>query len=401
MATSLYPVVVALLTNNFSFSFASIIGEAIVVELSNITGEGGREGKDLNETAHDKAKENVSLFFFVKNSGVLISAFLRGYLVQLMTLRHVFLVKSFIPLLLFIAGIILVESRIGCDKYGRDSEETYNVVEVYDNLSVDPTLRETLLLRGRVRKLSLVSEVDKNKLITDFIKFISQRDVLIPAFIAIILFAPPSISDPMFYFNTNVLLFTPSQLGFLSFMSSLGVLSAIISYRLYLKIWSFHKLIISTSLMYSVCLCLILGLVVRINIIWGIPDFFLCCTSFFFLSIMGELSMMPILTLACQICPKKLEASVYSFFMSATNVGLTISSLSSSIITAYLGITAKDFSQLRNLILITSLFNLLPLILIIYLHPKYFEAKYKEDQLLEIELDEAIDQAENVAKIKL
>lgn len=49
----------------------------------------------------------------------------------------------------------------------------------------------------------------------------------------------PSSSSIMFYFYTEVLLFTPKFMGYLKFISCLGTLLAIILYRNILKNVSF------------------------------------------------------------------------------------------------------------------------------------------------------------------
>lgn len=40
---------------------------------------------------------------------------------------------------------------------------------------------------------------------------------------------------------------------------------------------------------------------------------------------MGELNIMPILVLACRMCPKHIEATMYAMLMSTINFGIKLS----------------------------------------------------------------------------
>lgn len=423
-AEGLYPIVVALFLHQTCMSLSSIVGEAIVVELSNIKardinnnnyrqvgGSTNPNDSNISENSSDIAKNYVSLFFLFKNAGFLVSAFFRGYLIQLLTLRYVFLLNSIITLSIFVAGFIIVEPKIG-DKnhsyvYPTQSSHMTNTVHIDENkyeeyYSVDPAFKETLLRKESLKKKTNDDSVfNKKQLMKEFWEFIKRKETLIPAMMSVLLWASPSLADPLFYYLTNYLLFTPTQMGVLSFISSLGVIVAILSYRIYFKSWSFIKLIMWSTILYCIFTLLVYILILRINIMIGISDFLLCNFGYLFLSIMGELSMMPILTLACTICPKRLEASVYSFFMSSTNLGLSIATLSSSILSYYLGITAHNFDQLGNLIIISNIFSLLPCVLLLYINPKYFESGPRHYELDELQIETAIEQGENVAKVKL
>jgi len=83
------------------------------------------------------------------------------------------------------------------------------------------------------------------------------------------------------------------------------------------------------------------------------------------------------MTLACAICPKSLEGTVYSFFMSAINLGVTIGSLNSSVLTSLLNITAYNFDNLDSLILYSNLFKVIPVLVILNIDSKYFHGEEK------------------------
>jgi hypothetical protein len=62
-------------------------------------------------------------------------------------------------------------------------------------------------------------------------------------------------------------------------------------------------------------------LVTRKNLEYGINDKVFCIGDSVMLQLVGELNMMPILVLACRMCPKNLEGTMYAMLMSITNLG--------------------------------------------------------------------------------
>lgn len=359
--TTIYLFIISL-----AFSFASVLGEAIVVELSNL------EEDDPTE----KAKHYVSLFFLCKNIGVLIASFFKGYLVEILTMKQMFLFAALVPMLTFIAGLILVEKRIQT----KDDK----------SISINQDVKENLLEKDDKNNIVL----EKKQLIKEFLWFIKKKEAYIPAIYVVILFASPNFGDPLFYYMTNFLFFTPSELGIISLMSTIGVLFAIISYRHYFKKFTFKVIVGLSASLYFLFTFIALLLVLRFNISIGVSDFTVCVLGFMFLSVLGELSMMPMLSLACLICPKNLEATVYSFFMSALNLGLLISILSGSVLTQYLGVTANNFQNLPDLIVISNIGKLVPIALLFFIDNKYFEPAENKDIVIRENKEVIEDSAE-------
>jgi hypothetical protein len=347
-----------LFINSLALSFGSVLGEAIVVELSNIEFEGN----------HEKAKNYVSLFFLCKHCGVLVASFFKGYLLEIMTIHHIFLLSCFVPVLVFIAGVILIE------------------IDEYDQY------KDTLLEHINYSKKSV--NVPKMDLIKEFILFIQKREAYIPALYVVVLFATPNFSDTFFYYMTNYLGFAPVELGFIALASTSGVLLALVSYRSYFKQWSFKLLVTVSTFLYFIFTFLAFMLVMRYNLLLGIPDFAVCIVGFAFLSILAELSMMPMLSLACMICPRSLEGTVYSFFMSALNLGQCLSTLFGASLTAGLGITANDFTNLPHLIIISNMFKIVPIIILYFIDDKYLEPNKNKDLESSKDTEYLLDQEE-------
>ena len=65
---------------------------------------------------------------------------------------------------------------------------------------------------------------------------------------------------------------------------------------------------------------------------------------------------MPLLVLACRMCPKNIEGTMYALLMSTINFGSIISSQLGGVLTYMLGITETSFTQLWLLVLLSNLF---------------------------------------------
>jgi hypothetical protein len=218
---------------------------------------------------------------------------------------------------------------------------------------------------------------NNHNLFDEFIEFMTRVYVIVPTLYIIFFLSTPSYTDPFFYFLTNELKFTPYTLGQISFCSTIGILTAIAIYKFYLKNCHFRNIVLGGSVFAFIFSFTAYILVTRLNVDLGIPDFYLVLFSSSVMAMIGEIIMMPMLSLACLLCPKNLEGTVYSIFMSAINFGAGLASLNGSFITMSLGITATDYSNLPTLILISNFWNLFPFMLLLFLGNKYFEPDTK------------------------
>ena len=73
---------------------------------------------------------------------------------------------------------------------------------------------------------------------------------------------------------------------------------------------------------------------------------------------------MPLMVLACQMCPKQVESTFYALVMAIINLGYLVSYWIGGLLTIWLGISSEDFSRFWILILISSLW---PLVTLLYL----------------------------------
>jgi Na+/melibiose symporter-like transporter len=203
---------------NLALSFSSVIGEAVVVETSKY------DNTDEQE-ANNNAKDNISSFFILKNIGVLGSSYLKGFLVDVISLKNIFIIASLTPLLVVISGFIL---------------------------------REDTVKKNDPRDIENTTESNQRVLYKEFFKFLFQKQILLPLMFIVLLMSTPNYDDPMFYFLTEKLKFKGSILGLMSFTSALTAIIAILIYQRYLKNISFKVLLAVGNCLYALFgLCII------------------------------------------------------------------------------------------------------------------------------------------------
>jgi len=388
---------------NLTLSFCSVLGEAVVVELSQL------ESSDKDS----KAKDLVSLFFLSRTVGELISAYLKGLFVDIMPLRQIFFIACFIPSMLVIAGFMLIEKKVGSD-YGSN----YSSRNTNSRLNLD---EERPILAGETRNAnennnnnygsttrpgegnqqihSITGEQrrrhNKRTSIPDIFAFLCQKHILLPLSFIIVFKMGPSYQDAFFYFITNELKLNATDLGKISFCSTLAILFAILFYKAFLKKVNFKTMIvIGTLISFLISLSAYL-LVLRVNLDIGISDFAVLLFANSFLSMVGEFVLLPILSLACILCPKNMEGTVYSFFMSSLNLGGILSSVNGGIATSLLGISSTNYENLHWLILISKISNLLPLPMLLCIDEKYLNPELEGEEELNKQQKEITSVVEN------
>lgn len=318
---------------SFGKSFSSVLGEAIVVELSLLKkkinyNEENIKNEILKKTEYD-AKDFISMFFLIRTFGYLISSYLQGKIIEIFSLKTIFLITSLIGFLIIISGFLLIEKKI----------------EIKEN---------------------------EYKIINDLIIFIQKKNIYIPLLFMIIFGCSPSYSQPLFYFITNKLKFTPSDLGIISMFSTLFSLIGIFIYKKYLKNIKIKKMLLIGSIILIFLSFTTYILVKRINLILKINDFIFLLFGNCIMSLIGDLVAMPILSLSAILCPKNLEGTVYSLFMSANNFGYSLGNLFGSFLTEFFMVTHNHFDNLGKLVITSNLLSFLIIPIILFINDKYF-----------------------------
>jgi folate/biopterin transporter len=318
-----------------SIAFCNVIGEALVVETS----------QKQKETDAEAGAKNVSMYFLIKSCGSLLTAFSSGALLEYMDKRKIFLITACFPLMIVFSAILLIENKV---KHN-DKNSTKN------NQSLQHASIQHDALSEQQQENNLKDQVDL------FVSFIKLEQIYKPVIFIFLYTLTPSYSDPLFYFYTNNLKFTPTVMGRLKLIYGIASVLGIWSYNKYLKNVQFKKIMWVTTMLSMFFNLLTILLVTRYNLKLGIPDFIFCMAADALTTALGELNTMPLLVLACNICPKNIEGTLYAFFMSVSNLGTLFSNQIGSGMTQALGITSTNFANLPLLIFFANIVLLLPM----------------------------------------
>jgi folate/biopterin transporter len=278
-----------------------------------------------------KAGSLQSLTWGVSAIGGLITAYLSGWLLEHLNTRTVFGITAIFPLLVCgVAGLIAEE-----------------------RLNSEPSTKETA---GQVPGI--------RQQIRQVWGAMAQKAILLPTLFVFLWQATPSADSAFFYFTTNELGFPPEFLGRVRLVTSLAALIGIWLYQRFLKAVPFRRILGWSIVISSLLGMTALLLVTHANRALGIDDYWFSLGDSLILTVMGQITFMPVLVLSARLCPAGIEATLFALLMSIWNLSGLLSQELGALLTQWLGVTENNFDRLWLLVTITNLSTLLPLSLI-------------------------------------
>jgi folate/biopterin transporter len=196
---------------------------------------------------------------------------------------------------------------------------------------------------------------------------ISQRSIWMPALFIFLWQATPSADSAFFFFTTNDLNFQPEFLGRVRLVTSIAALLGIWIFQRFLKAVPFRVIFAWSTVLSSLLGLTTLLLVTHTNRAIGIDDHWFSLGDSLILTVMGEISFMPVLVLSARICPPGVEATLFALLMSILNLAGLLSHEFGAVLTHWLGVTETNFDHLWQLVTLTNLSSLLPLPLLFLL----------------------------------
>ncbi|KAG4392296.1 hypothetical protein GLYMA_04G112100v4 [Glycine max] len=172
------------------------------------------------------------------------------------------------------------------------------------------------------------------------------------------------IREGMFYWYTDSKggpSFSQESVGFIFSISSVGALLGAILYQYALKDYAFRNLLFWTQLIYGLSGMLDLILVSRLNLKFGIPDYFFVVIVESIAKMTNRLKWMPMLVLSSKLCPSGIEGTFFALLMSIDNVGLLSASWGGGFVLHMLRITRTKFDNIWLAILIRNILRIAPL----------------------------------------
>jgi len=368
--------VVLLLIGSVCVSFNSVIGEALIVEAAQTN---NARAEMTEEDKQSEASNNVSFFFGVKSIGVLITSYTGGWLLGYTSKYTIFYITMIFPLIAGLSSWLLPEKRINRDPRRvpqRDENgieiisagASYDSFEVVTNLEApvqNNTSENSDLMQGQGRPNSSASETsDIPNAANNWAKittFMKNPVIYKPVLFIFIFCSTPSTGSAMFFYYTNKLGFSTEFMGEIQLASALASIVGIWIFNRFFKNTSFTKIFVWSAIICTLANLTQIALVTGWNKQFGISDKFFCLTGNLLIQVFAELNIIPILVLACRICPKNVEGTMYALLMSILNFGSMISNEWGAFNTWALGITETNFDNLWLLIFIASIATIAPL----------------------------------------
>ncbi len=196
---------------------------------------------------------------------------------------------------------------------------------------------------------------------------LKQKSIWLPLLFLFLWQCTPTGDSSFFYFATNELGFTPEFLGRIRLVSSLAALIGAWIFHRYLKAVPFRTIFGWATVISSLFGLTTLLLVTHTNRTLGIDDHWFSLGDSLILTVMGQITFMPVLVLAARLCPPGIEATLFAILMSVFNLAGLVSQEGGALLTHFLGITENNFDQLWLLVTITNLGGMLPLIFLKWL----------------------------------
>ena len=268
--------------------------------------------------------------------GGILSAYYSGSLIETNGTRFVFGVTAMFPLLIACAAALVREDP------ARDADEGTNENEPEGYVAP----------RRAARALELG---------TALWSVGKRRAIWAPALFVFLWQATPNPGTAMFYFQTNELGFQPEFLGRVALARAVAALAGVFLYNAYLKNTPLKKMFFGSAVAGASLGLTQLVLVTGLNREWGIDDRLFSLGDSVLLTVLGEISFLPVLVLAARVCPAGVEATLFAALMSVFNAGGVVSGALGAALTSALGVTSENFDNLFWLVIVCNLSSLAPL----------------------------------------
>ncbi|KAK9863552.1 hypothetical protein WJX84_003033 [Apatococcus fuscideae] len=255
--------------------------------------------------------------------GGVMSAYFSGSLVDAWGPRGVFAATALFPLIVSVAALLISEK---------------------------PT---SLVPAAKVQASALEGLKDS---------FVTQlQAILLPALFVFLWQATPTADTAMFFFETNKLGFTAEFLGRVRLAGALASLGGVATYNALLKQVPLRKMFLWTACIGTALGLTQLLLITGVNKQLGLSNELFVLGDSLVLTVLGQVSFMPVLVLAAQLCPEGVEATLFATLMSILNGGAFVGSSGGALLTQIFGVTSDNFDRLAPLVLLCTLSSLLPL----------------------------------------
>ncbi|KAL6563199.1 hypothetical protein OROHE_005786 [Orobanche hederae] len=172
------------------------------------------------------------------------------------------------------------------------------------------------------------------------------------------------IHEGMFYWYTDAKtgpLFSQEVVGSISAIGAMGSLLGVLLYQNAFRTYPFRRVLFWAQLLYGASGMLDLILVLRVNLLIGVPDYILVIFDSSISHMIGRLKWMPLLVLSSKLCPSGIEGTFFALLMSIDHIGSFSASWAGGFLLHTLNVTRTEFDNLWLAIIVRSVFRVLPI----------------------------------------
>ena len=308
---SAWTATIVILLTSLSVAISDVIVDSLIVERA-------------RKESLAQAGSLQSLSWGCSALGGLLTAYFSGLLLEHLSSNQVFEITATFPLIVSSVAWLIAEEKIT----PANSEEQSSPV------------------KGQIKQLWGA---------------IKQKPVWLPIAFLFVWQATPTADSAFFFFTTNELGFEPEFLGRVRLVTSCASLIGIFLFQRYLKTVPFRQILGWSTVIAAALGMTTLLLVTHANRALGIDDRWFSLGDSLILTVVGQITWMPVLVLSARLCPKGVEATLFALLMSIWNLSGLLSHELGALLTAWLGVTESNFDKLWLLVIITNLSTLLPL----------------------------------------
>ncbi|KAL0414516.1 UNVERIFIED_CONTAM: Folate-biopterin transporter 1, chloroplastic [Sesamum radiatum] len=271
---SKYGVAFCILLGSLSVAFSDVVVDSMVVERAR--GESQSMSGSLQ-----------SLCWGSSAFGGIVSSYFSGSLVGAYGVRFVFGLTALLPLITSAVAVLVKEQSV-----------------------LGPARGQNIVLDSADFLASSKSSMAQ---LWDAVK---QPNVFLPTLFIFLWQSTPHSDSAMFYFTTNKLGFSPEFLGRVKLVTSVASLVGVGIYNGFLKSVRLRKIFLVTTITGSALGMTQVLLVTGLNRQFGISDEWFAIGDSMILTVLGQVSFMPVLVLAAKICPEGMEATLFATLIS-------------------------------------------------------------------------------------
>ena len=305
---------IAILMTSLSVAISDVIVDSLVVIRT-------------KEESLGQAGSLQSLCWGFSAIGSLITAYLSGWLLQHLSISTVFEITATFPLVVSAVAWLIAEEKV-------------------TNIDKNQSTESSSIVKSQVTQLW---------------RAVKQKSIWLPTLFLFIWQATPTADSAFFFFTTNELGFEPEFLGRVRLVTSIASLIGIFIFQKFLKEVPFRQILGWSTVIAAALGMTTLLLVTHANRALGIDDHLFSLGDSLILTVMGQITWLPVLILSARLCPKGIEATLFALLTSVWNLSMLLSHEFGALLTHLLGITETNFDNLWLLVIITNLSTLLPL----------------------------------------